>query len=191
MSDALRNLILDELVVVLRESRDGLVDEISFECTSGDPPSREEIQRSIQELESTGLIEQVTETHKDGSTSIFLVLSAAGKEYWRAQNPLAERLESASYGQPTERGFAIFAPSDALADKLAHEWSTRTVLPIALIDIDVNDKEVVSATYELEGSGDVIDGVRVEYSRAPRSPSLRTRLARVWESRRRLPFRRD
>ncbi len=154
-SEELDSAILDALVESFALNRSFLIDEVIFEWDhAGATPSAEEVGAAVD-----GLLERswLRETHEqdDGERYSVIRLTDEGKAEWRRRNPLDERLEKAWFAQ----GDFIYAPSEEIAENAAKYFREDLGLGHAY----VSPKSVVPWTYELEDSGDVIHGVRVEY----------------------------
>ena len=128
---------------------------------------------AIDALAERDWLRETEEESDDGERWSVIRLTDEGKAEWRRRNPLEQRLENAWFAL----GDVIYAPSEAIADR-----AVRTLFEdIGPPDVDVTVKNVQPWTYELDGSGDVIEGVRVEFP-VPR------RLVRLWHGLLSLPL---
>jgi hypothetical protein len=154
--------ILDELIDA-STGREFLPQAVLDEWWANGPPSLDAISGAIAELERRGFLEEALVSY-EGEQFAVLKLSAGGRAFWREHNPLAERLSSAWRVEWREAGpgSVVYAPNEDIANAAARELHNA---PFGLFDIDLSHKTVVPATYELEDTGDVIAGVRVEYSK--------------------------
>ena len=158
-TEDLESAILDALVESFVLNRASLSDEVVFEWDRpGEPPSAAEVEASVADLLERGWLEEMEVVR----------LTDEGKAEWKRRNPLRERLHTAWFAQ----GDFVYAPSEEIADRVTREL----VEEFGLRQYDPSTKTVEPWTYELDGSGDVIHGVRVEYRR---EPSLRRALRDV------------
>ena len=164
-ADELHSAILGALVDSFALNRPSLVEEVIFEWDgAGPPPEKADVHRAIDDLLRRTWL-GATEESDDGRRYTVIRLTDEGKAEWRRRNPLEERLEKAWVAQ----GDVIYAPSEDIADSAARFLYEE----IGSADVDLTVKNVEPWTYELDDTGDVINGVRVEF------PAIR-RGRRLW-----------
>ena len=170
--------ILNALVVDVALHRAALVESVVGEWYFFAPPNADQappnasvVDVAIRRLQERGWLYERRERY-DGEEFDLVSLTDAGKAEWRRRNPLEERLESASFSQGAGDHAIIYAPSEEIADRIARdEYGT----PFGF-EVDLNVKKVEPSTYTLEGTGDVIAGVRVEHTKIRRLPRVLTTL---------------
>ncbi len=161
----LEDAILDTLVDYAPLNREALSLEVIDEWSRDSAiPDAEQVRSSIRDLEERKWLVEREEV-LDGERFTAFWLTDAGKAEWRRRNPLAERLPSACFAEGAGAGWVVYAPSEELADRFIMDLSE---MPNRLLEVNVSAKTVSAATYTLEETADVIDGVRVEYPKVRR-----------------------
>jgi|SRR5262245_22945872 len=144
--------ILDSLVESFALTRPSLVEEVIDEWrSSGAPPSVAIVDAAVGELLARGLL-RTEEVSDEGASFSVVRLTDKGKTAWRRRNPLEGRLDTAWFAD----GDFIYAPSEEIARQAARELGSPT-------GIEVATRNLESWTYELDDTGDVIEGVRLEW----------------------------
>jgi DNA-binding PadR family transcriptional regulator len=168
-AQTLDSAILDSLVESFALNQASLMDDVIFEWDGPSaPPTTAEVAAAVDELLARGWLRE-TEESDEGKRYLVVRLTDEGKAEWRRRNPLEQRLDKAWFAQ----GDFIYAPSEELADRAA-----KYLEEFGFGDVDVSAKSIEPWTYELDDSGDVIHGVRVEYPRIRRVRRLWSALTR-------------